>query len=335
MKIDWQNLGFNYIPANSHIRYTHQEGKWSEGQLFREPYITLPIAANCFHYGQALFEGLKAFRCKDGKIRIFRPIENAMRINRTLSHILAPEIPESLFLEAIMRVIRDNIEYVPPYGTGGSLYIRPFVIGSGAHIGVGPSNKYDFMVFVVPVGAYYKGGIKPVDALVVEDIDRAAPKGTGHIKVAGNYAASLKPGKIAKEKGCQVALFLDSRTHQYIEEFGTSNFIGITNDGKYVTPDSHSILESITNKSLMEIASDMGMSIEKRPIHRDELESFSEVGACGTAVVITPVGRIFIGDKVISYSQEIGPVLKQLYERVTGIQYGEYEDIHNWLVEVI
>lgn len=335
MKIDWQNLGFNYIPLNSHIRYTHEDGKWNNGSLFKEPYLTLPIAATCFHYGQAAFEGLKAFRCKDGKVRIFRPTENARRLNGTLNYILAPEIPEEMFLNAIQRVIRDNVEYIPPYGTGGSLYIRPFVIGSGAHIGIAPSKKYEFIVFVVPVGPYYKGGMKPVDSLVIEEIDRAAPKGTGHIKVAGNYAAGLKPDKMAKEKNCQVPLFLDAKTHQYIEEFGTSNFFAITKDRKYVTPESGSILGSITNKSLMQVAADLGLKVERRVVPKEELADFAEVGACGTAVVITPVGRIFIGDTVYNYGQEIGEVSKQLYERITGIQYGEYPDMHNWMVDLV
>ncbi len=334
MKIDWANLGFNYIPAKSHIRYTYENGAWNSGVLSTDHNITLPIAATCLHYGQAAFEGLKAFRCKDGKVRVFRPSENSARMNLTLRHILAAEVPEEIFIEAIRRVIADNIEYVPPYGTGGSLYVRPLHIGSGSRIGIAPSDKYEFIVLVVPVGPYYKAGMKPVDSLVIEDFDRAAPKGTGHIKVAGNYGASLMPQHITKERGFQVPLFLDAKSHEYIEEFGTSNFFGITKDGKYVTPDSHSILQSITNKSLMEIASDMGMTVEKRPIHKSELESFAEVGACGTAVVITPIRKILIEGKSVFYGDECGPVLKKLYEEVTGIQYGERPDKHNWMLEL-
>jgi len=334
MQIDWSSLGFGYVPTKSHIRYTYKDGKWTGGELRKEHSITLPIAATVFHYGQALFEGMKAFYRKDGKVCIFRPTENATRINLTASHILMPEIPEELFLDALNKVVKDNIEYVPPYGTGGSLYIRPFMFGSGEQLGVAPSKTYEFMIFVSPVGPYYKGGIKPVEAYVMEEIDRAAPRGTGHIKVAGNYAASLKPHKIIKEKGCQIALFLDPATHQYIDEFGTSNFLAITKDGKYVTPKSDSILGSITNKSLMTIAEDIGISVENRQVHKSELENFAEVGACGTAVVITPVSRIFFGSKIYTYGNEIGPVLKKLYDRMMAIQTGDLPDTHNWLVEV-
>lgn len=332
--LDWKKLGFSYIPVNCHIRYSYKNGKWDEGRLFEKDTIELPVSAVCLHYGQACFEGLKAFCCKDGKIRIFRPDQNSKRLNKTLDHILAPEVPEEMFIDAIMKVIRENIEYVPPYGTGGSLYIRPLVIGSSAQIGVNSSDEFDFIVLVVPVGPYYKGGIKPVDALIVEDLDRAAPLGTGHIKVAGNYTAGLKPHKMAKKKGYEITLFLDSKTRTYIEEFGTSNFIGITKDGRYVTPESPSILESITNDSLMRIAEDMGITVERRPIHIDELEDFVEVGACGTAVVITPVGSIAMNGKVYEYGKELGPVLRKLYDKVTGIQYGEIPDSHNWLLEV-
>ncbi|OGV58208.1 MAG: branched chain amino acid aminotransferase [Lentisphaerae bacterium GWF2_52_8] len=334
MKIDWGKLGFSYMPVKSHIRHTYENGAWDKGTLCHEHTITLPIAATCLHYGQAAFEGLKAFRCKDGQVRVFRPDENGERLNMTLRHILAPEVPRELFLEAVRRVVRDNIDFVPPYGTGGSLYIRPLHIGASAQIGIAPSAKYEFIVLVTPVGSYYKGGITPVDALVVEDFDRTAPKGTGHIKVAGNYAASLKPSKIAKEKGFEVALFLDSKTHEYVEEFGTSNFIGITKDGVYVTPDSQSILGSITNKSLMQIAKDLGIPVERRAVHKDELGDFAEIGACGTAVVITPVRRITIGDKTYNYGEACGPILRRLYEEVQGIQYGERIDRHSWMMDI-
>ena len=220
-------------------------------------------------------------------------------------------------------VVRDNIDYVPPYGTGGALYIRPVMFGMTPQIGVGASLEYELVIMVVPVGAYYKGGIKPVDAMISRDYDRAAPHGTGHIKAAGNYAASLISSKQAKEKGCAVALFLDPATHTFVDEFGTSNFLAITKDGKYVTSLSDSILASITNKSLMTIAADLGMPVERRKIRASELPDFAEVAACGTAVVLTPVGRIFDGDKVIDYHlTEIGPHLKKLYDEMTGIQDG-------------
>jgi branched-chain amino acid aminotransferase len=334
MQIDWEKLGFEYLPTKSHIRHTYENGKWDAGRLSADPNITLPISATCLHYGQAAFEGLKAFTCKDGKVRIFRPGANGARMNRSAAYMLAPTIPDEMFLEAVRRVVRDNIEYVPPYGSGGSLYIRPFIIGSGGLIGVKPSNKYEFMIFVVPVGAYYKGKINPVDALIIDDIDRAAPKGTGHIKLAGNYAAGLKPQEMTKKKHCEIPLFMDALTHQYVEEFGTSNFLAISKDGHYVTPESPSILGSVTNDSLMIIARDLGMVVERRKVSRSELPSFAEVGACGTAVVITPVGRIFDGDKVYNYGKEIGPKLRLLYDTLTGIQRGEIADKHGWLVDL-
>jgi len=331
--IDWNSLGFGYVPVKSHIRHTWSEGSWSEGKLLSDPNISMSIAAVCLHYGQAAFEGLKAFTAKDGKVRVFRPDENADRMNRTVSHILAPEIPKELFIDSVKRVVRDNIEFVPPYGTGGSLYIRPLHIGTSPQIGIAPSKVYEFLIMVTPVGAYYKGGLKPVEALVIEDYDRAAPHGTGTIKVAGNYAASLKPSKIAKEKGFPITLFLDPEKHQFIDEFGTSNFIAITKDGRFVTPESSSILASITNKSLQQIAKDCGLVVEKRKIHKDELAGFAEVGACGTAVVITPVSKICIEGKTVNYGSEF-PTLKMLYEKITGIQYGEIPDTHGWMYEV-
>ncbi len=334
MNIDWSKLGFQFMPTKSNIRFTWKDGEWSPGRLCESAEITLSIASNCLHYGQAMFEGLKAFTCKDGKVRVFRPDANADRLNLTADHLLMPEVPKEMFLEAVRTVVADNIEYVPPYGTGGSLYIRPVMVGSAATIGIAPSTEYEFIILVVPVGPYYKGGIKPVRALINDEYDRAAPQGTGHIKVAGNYAASLKPTKVAKSRGFDVSLFLDAARHEYIEEFGTSNFIAITEDGKYVTPDSVSILGSITNDSLIQVAEDLGMTVERRHIHKSELAEFAEVGACGTAVVITPVKEIVHNDTVYTYGDEMGPVLRKLYDRLTGIQVGELPDNHHWLMEV-
>ncbi|OGV32230.1 MAG: hypothetical protein A2020_14530 [Lentisphaerae bacterium GWF2_45_14] len=335
MQIDWNNLGFSFMPVKSHIRFRYKDGAWDTGKLYNDFNISLSVAAVCLHYGQACFEGLKAFRHKDGTLKIFRPWENIKRLNRTLDHIVAPEIPHELFLDGLLRVIKDNIEYVPPYESEGSFYIRPLVIGTSPQIGIAPSREYELIILVMPVGPYYKGGIKPVTAYIMEDYDRAAPGGTGHVKVAGNYAAGLKAKSIAHGKGAEVDLFLDPTSHQYIDEFGTSNFIAITKDGRYVTPESKSILPSITNLSLMKIAEDLGMKVEKRKIHRDELPEFAEVGACGTAVVITPVGKIMSESGLIDYGvSEIGPCLKKLYERMTGIQRGDCEDKHKWLLEV-
>ncbi len=334
--IDWSSLGFKYLDTDCHIRYTWRNGAWDAGELVKEPYIHLHIAASCMHYGQAAFEGMKAFRCKDGKIRIFRPHENAIRMINTARRTCMAPFPEDLFIDALKRVIRANEAYVPPYGTGGALYLRPLLIGSGAQIGVAPANEYTFIVLVVPVGPYYKGGLQPVKAMIYDEYDRAAPLGVGHVKVAGNYAASLYAHEAAKHAGFPVELYLDAKEHRYIEEFATSNFIGITKDNAYVTPDSPSILPSVTNKTLKQIASDLGMRVEVRPVTFDELADFAEIGACGTAVVVTPVNEIRRGDRVIKVGSETGsgPVLQKLYTAVQSIQYGEQPDIHGWCVEV-
>jgi len=334
-KINWTSLGFEYLPTACHVRSTFKNGKWSRPTLRKSSTISLNIAATCLHYGQACFEGLKAFRCKDGKVRIFRPHENMKRMNDTARYIHCAELPEEVFIEAVNKAVKANIDYVPPYGTGGSMYIRPLLIGTGPKIGVGPSDQYDFIVLVVPVGAYYKGNIKPVDAIIMDDYDRAAPNGTGHVKMGGNYAAGLHANILARKMGFPIVLYLDSKSKQYVDEFGTSNFIGITKDGKYVTPDSKTILPSITNKSLMQIAKDMGIPVERRPVAFREIAKFAEVGACGTAVVITPIGRIAYGSKSMEYDRKkCGPVLKSLYEQLTGIQYGKIPDRHAWLMEV-
>lgn len=334
VEIDWNNLSFEYKRTNCFIHYTYKNGKWGKGILKKKPTITMSIAATCLHYGQACFEGLKAFRCRDGKIRAFRPDENLNRMNNTARYIYCPTIPEEMFFDAINRVVKANEEYIPPYETEGSLYIRPLLIGTGPRIGVAPSDQYDFIVLVVPVGPYYKGKIKPVDAIIPEDFDRAAPKGTGHIKLAGNYAAGLKAHILAKEKGFPIVLYLDAKTRRYIDEFGTSNFVAITKDGRYITPDSTTILPSITNKSLSQLAGNIGIKVEHRQIALEELGEFVEVGACGTAVVITPVKRIVYGEKVFTYGEECGPVLKKLYECITSIYYGKSPDTYGWLKEI-
>ncbi|MFA6716631.1 MAG: branched-chain amino acid aminotransferase [Victivallales bacterium] len=335
MNIEWDKLKFEFQPTRSNIRFSYKNGSWDEGKLYNNYEITMSVAANCMHYGQAAFEGLKAFCCKDGKVRMFRPEENARRLNSTINYLMMPEFPEEKFIAAVKTIVKDNIDYVPPYGTGGSLYIRPVIVGTTPQIGISAATEYELIILVVPVGPYYKSGIKPVKAMIHDGVDRAAPQGTGHIKVAGNYAASLYPNSLAKKAGCSVMLFLDSKTHQFIEEFGTSNFFAITRDGKYVTPDSPSILPSITNKSLMQIAEDLGITVERRQVAKTELGDFAEVGACGTAVVITPVGQIIHHDKVYTYDeQNIGPVSKKLYDHMTGIQYGEIPDKHNWMVEI-
>lgn len=297
--------------------------------------MPIHIAASCLHYGQAAFEGMKAFRCKDGKVRVFRPQENAIRMATTSRRICMAVVPEAMFLDALSRVIQANDAYIPPYGTGGSLYLRPLLIGTGPQIGVAPASEYTFIVLVVPVGPYYKGGLQPVKAVIYDDFDRAAPLGVGHVKVGGNYAASLFAHEKAKHEGYPVELYLDAKEHKYIEEFATSNFIGIKNNC-YVTPDSPSILPSVTNKTLKQIAADVGLNVEVRPVPFEELGTFSEIGACGTAVVITPVCEVRRGDTVIRIGSETGcgPVLQKLYGIVQGIQYGELPDTHGWCWEI-
>ncbi len=334
--IDWKNLGFNYLPVNCHIQYTWRDGVWGQGELVKEPYLKLHIAASALHYGQAAFEGMKAFRQKNGDVVIFRPQANAQRmLNTALRTCMAP-VPEEMFVDACQRVVAANLDFVPPYGTGGSLYIRPLLIGSGPQIGVAPANEYTFLILVMPVGPYYKGGLKPVKAIILDEYDRAAPHGVGHVKVAGNYAASLYAHVEAKHAGYPVELYLDAKEHKWVEEFATSNFIGITRDGHYVTPKSDSILPSITNMTLQEIAADLGMKVEVRPVPFDEIATFTEVGACGTAVVVTPVSQITRGSQVIRIGSEdgCGPVLEKLYKEVQAVQYGEKDDKHGWCVKV-
>jgi branched-chain amino acid aminotransferase len=249
------------------------------------------MAATGLHYGQEAFEGLKAYRGKDGKVRLFRWEENWKRMNRSADGILMQPVPKEIFEAACMKVIELNSEYIPPYGTGGSLYLRPLLFGSGPKVGVSPADEYLFMVFVSPVGPYFKEGFKPVKMQIVRDFDRAAPMGTGHIKVGGNYAASLKAGERAHKEGFSASIFADSKTKQYIDEAGPANFFGIK-DGKYITPDSGSILPSITNMSLREIAEDLGLVVERRHVAIAEIPHFEEAGACGTAAIISPIGMI-------------------------------------------
>ena len=332
MNIEWDKLGFEFRPTKSNIRATYENGKWGELRTHYDYNITMSVAANCMHYGQAIFEGLKAFRMKDGRIGVFRPDRNAKRFASSAARILMPPLPEEMFLEAVRKVVLDNEEYIPPYGTDGSLYIRPVMFGTSPQIGVSPSFTYEFVMMAMPAGPYYKDGIKPVDALIFDELDRAAPHGTGNIKCAGNYAASLYSSKKAKDAHCPVALFLDPATHEYIDEFGTSNFFAITKKGVYVTPDSPSVLPSVTNDSLLTIARDLGITAERRRIHKSELADFAEVGACGTAVVVTPIHRIFYKDQVFTYGEEIGKVSRSLYDAIKGIQYGERPDEHNWMM---
>lgn len=330
-KIDWKNLGFGYSKADFNIRCWYRNGQWGELEVSDSENITLHIAATTFHYGQEAFEGLKAFRGKDGKIRVFRMDENAKRMQRSSQGIMMAEVSTTLFTEAVRKVVKLNEAYVPPFESGASLYIRPLLIGTGPQIGVKPADEYLFMVMVMPVGPYFKEGFKPTDLVIYREYDRAAPLGTGTIKVGGNYAASLVAGQRAHQEGFSSVLYLDAREKKYIDECGPANFFGIKGN-TYITPKSTSILPSITNMSLRQLAKDMGMKVEERQIPVEELAEFDEVGACGTAAVISPIKRIYDADKDIEYryGTEPGKVSLRLYEKLRGIQYGTEPDAYNW-----
>ncbi len=334
MNIDWKNLGFKITETDYNVRCYYRNGKWGELEIHSSSQISIHMGATCLHYGQESFEGLKAYRGMDGRIRLFRYEENAKRMLNSAKGILLAEVPQSLFQEAVEKVVKLNEHFVPPHGTGASLYIRPLLIGTGAEVGVQPSKEYLFMVFVMPVGPYFKEGFKPVDIMVCRDHDRAAPLGTGHLKVGGNYAASLTSVAKAHEGGYATALYLDAKEKKYIDEAGPANFFAIKNN-TYITPDSQSILPSITNRSLQEIAKSMGMKVEKRPVELEELPEFEEVGACGTAAVITPIRKIVDPgtDRTYSYGDGTnpGPVTTKLYEELVGIQYGDVEDTFGWI----
>lgn len=329
--INWSGLPFGYYKTDWNVRCYYRNGKWGELEFTQSEEVTMHMAATCLHYGQAGFEGMKAFRGVDGKIRLFRPYENAKRMFRTAEGIMMAPVPEDLFVKACVEVVKRNERFVPPAGSGASLYLRPLLIGTGAEVGVKPADEYLFMVFVGPVGPYFKAGFKPVKFQIVEDFDRAAPLGTGTFKVGGNYAASLKSGQRAHDEGFSNCIYLDAIHKKYIDEAGAANFFGIKNN-TYCTPQSSSILPSITNMSLRQLAEDLGMKVEQRPIDVEELSTFEEVAACGTAAVISPIGQIVDRGtgKVYDYGNEAGPVCTKLYETLTGIQQGSVEDKHNW-----
>ncbi|MCL1937865.1 MAG: branched-chain amino acid aminotransferase [Candidatus Azobacteroides sp.] len=331
--INWSKLTFGYIKTDYNVRMYYREGKWGDLEVSDSEQISLHIAATCLHYGQEAFEGLKAFRGKDGKIRIFRMRENALRMQSSSRGILMAELPIELFEKAVVEVVERNKRFIPPYESGASLYIRPLLIGTSAQVGVNPASEYLFIVFATPVGPYFKLGFRPTPYAILRGYDRAAPHGTGTIKVGGNYAASLVAGEIAHEKGYSAVLYLDSKEKKYIDECGPANFFGIKNN-TYLTPQSSSILPSITNKSLMVLAEDMGMKVECRPIAVEELETLEEAGACGTAAVISPILRIDDLDEnksyIFSHDGKPGPICVKLYNKLRAIQYGEEEDPYGW-----
>ena len=333
-KIDWANLPFGYVRTDYNVRCYYRDGKWGEIEVSSSETVNIHMAATCLHYGQDAFEGLKAFRCPDGKIRVFRMEANAERLQNTCRGILMPELPTEKFTEMVRRVVKLNERFVPPYESGAALYIRPLLIGTGARVGVHPADEYLFLIFVTPVGPYFKGGFATNNYVIIREYDRAAPLGTGTFKVGGNYAASFRANKMAHDAGYACEFYLDAKEKKYIDECGAANFFGIK-DNTYITPKSTSILPSITNNSLQQLARDLGMKVECRQIPEEELSTFEEAGACGTAAVISPLARIDAMENhrsyVISKDSKPGPLSTKLYHKLRNIQYGIEPDEHGWV----
>jgi branched-chain amino acid aminotransferase len=332
--IEWSKLPFGYQKTNYNARVYYKNGKWGEIEISDSEFVNIHIAATGMHYGQEAFEGMKAFKGKDGKTRVFRWEENAKRMANSAQELLMAEVPADLFKEVVFKAIQSNEEFIPPYGSGASLYIRPLLFGSGPKVGVQPADEYLFMVFVTPVGPYFKTGFKPVNMLVTRKYDRAAPKGTGHVKAGGNYGAGLRAIKQAHDGGYANVLFLDALENKYIDECGPANFFGIKNN-TYITPKSPTILPSITNMSLMTLAEEIGLKVERRQVPIEELSSFEETGACGTAAIISPIGKIVDeeNNKEFVYSKDgnPGPVSEKLYQKLLSIQYGDEPDKFGWV----
>lgn len=334
--IDWASLGFSYIKTDLRYVSIWKDGKWDEGKLVEDNTVTISEASTGLHYGQQCFEGLKAYRTKDNKIQLFRPDQNAKRMANSCKRVMMAEFPEDRFIDACIQVVKANEHYVPPYGTGATLYLRPFLIGIGDNLGVRPAPEFMFCVFAVPVGPYFKGGMSPVN-FTISDFDRAAPHGTGAAKVGGNYAASLLAHEEAVKKGFADCIYLDPATHTKVEEVGAANFFGITENNEFITPKSPSILPSITKYSLMHIAKNyLNMEVIERDVLIDNISEFKEAGACGTAAVITPIGGIeYKGHLNVFHSEtEVGPITKKLYDTLCGIQIGDIEAPEGWIVEV-
>ena len=336
--LNWSELSFGYMPTDYNVRCYYRDGKWGEIEVCSDEYIKMHMAATCLHYGQEAFEGLKAYRCPDGKVRTFRADENAARLQSTCRGILMPEVPTELFEEMVRKVVVLNQEYIPTYESGATLYLRPLLVGTSPQVGVRPSSEYLFMIFVTPVGPYFKGGFSTNPYVIIREFDRSAPLGTGKYKVGGNYAASLAANKKAHDLGYACEFYLEAKEKKDMDECGAANFFGIKNN-TYVTPKSTSILPSITNKSLMQLAEDLGMTVERRQIPEEELETFEEAGACGTAAVISPISRIddLENNKSYVFSKDgkPGPISTKLYNKLRGIQYGTEPDIHGWTKVII
>lgn len=332
--LDWSSLGFGYIQTDKRYVSNYKNGSWDEGTLTSDATITISECAGVLQYAQTVFEGMKAYTTEKGQIVVFRPDLNAERMVNSAKRLEMPPFPQDRFVDAVKQVVKANEGYVPPYGSGATLYIRPYMFGSDAVIGVKPANEYQFRIFCTPVGPYFKGGAKPI-TIRVSDYDRAAPNGTGHIKAGLNYAMSLHAIVEAHEQGYAENMYLDSATRTKVEETGGANFLFVTKDGKVVTPKSSTILPSITRRSLVYVAKEyLGLEVEERPVYFDEVKDFAECGLCGTAAVISPVGKIVDHGKEIclpSGMDEVGPVTKKLYETLTGIQMGRIEAPKGWI----
>jgi len=332
--IDWSNIGFGYMKTDKRYVSNYKNGAWDEGALIEDDTITISECACVLQYAQTIFEGLKAYTTEDGKVVCFRPDLNAERLMDSAARLEMPQFPKERFIDAIVKTVEANIDYVPPFGSGATLYIRPYMFGSDAVIGVKPANEYQFRVFTTPVGPYFKGGAKPI-TIRVSDFDRAAPHGTGHIKAGLNYAMSLHAIVDAHNKGFDENMYLDAATRTKVEETGGANFIFITKDKKVITPKSGSILPSITRRSLMAVAKDyLGLEVEEREVYFDEVKDFAECGLCGTAAVISPVGKVaYSGGEICfpSGMEDMGPVTKELYNTLTGIQMGRIEAPEGWI----
>lgn len=333
-ELDWENIGFNYIPTEQRYVSNFKDGKWDEGGLTEESNIVLNECAGVLQYAQTVFEGLKAYTTADGHIVVFRPDLNAARMVDSAKRLEMPVFPEERFLDAIDQVVKANADYVPPYGSGATLYIRPYMFGSNPVIGVKPADEYQFRVFVTPVGPYFKGGAKPL-TIRVSEFDRAAPKGTGHIKAGLNYAMSLHAIVNAHAEGYDENMYLDSATRTKVEETGGANFIFITKDNKVITPHSDTILPSITRRSLLYVAEHyLGLQVEERDVYLEEVKEFAECGLCGTAAVISPVGKVVVHGEEICFPsgmEKMGPTIQKLYDTLTGIQMGQLEAPEGWI----
>jgi len=338
-ELDWGSLGFSYIKTDHRFRARWSEGHWQPGELIDSEVMDVHEGSPVLHYAQSCFEGLKAQSSPEGKILLFRPDLNCQRMAQTAERLVMPEVPEALFIQGITECIKANEAWVPPSGSGASLYVRPFLVGLGENLGLRPAPEYEFRVFVAPVGPYYKSGGLSLISLAVTDVDRAAPKGTGRFKAGANYAGGLMATQLANQLGANEALYLDAAERRYLEEAGSANIFLVMKNGKFVVPESESILPGVTRRSILTLAEDrLGMEVERRPVDlRNEIENIDEFGACGTAAVISPVGKVFVDGcwhHFFGDGEAIGPVTEQLYDILTRLQKGEEKDAYGWTVEV-